>query len=128
MLQPCEEYTEPNPELQAIVSLFSGGGVGVGDSLEYMNDRLVRSTCRADGRLLGIQNPLTVTPFQIQRMLEDDCSPSIPHSCSGEIWSGYTMFDDLLLFGAILGMSISTFMVFCQGHSFCSNNKVNVQR
>ena len=105
-LPSCEEYREPNPELQAAVSLFSGGGVGVGDNLDYMNDTLVRSTCRLDGLLLGIEHPLAVSPIQLQRMLEDKCSPSVPHSCSGEIWSGFTMFDEMLHFGVILGNKI----------------------
>ena len=104
----CEEYIEPNPELQAVVSLFSGGGVGIGDNLDYMNDALVRSTCRSDGLILGIDNPLVVSPIQIQRMLNDECSPSIPHSCSGEIWSGSTVFDDMLYFGVILGIYLNS--------------------
>ena len=102
-LPPCEEYMEPNSELQALVSLFSGGGVGIGDSLNYMDDLLAKSTCRADGLLLGIENSLVVTPIQLLRMLEDECSPSIPHSCSGEIWSGFTTFENLFHFGVILG-------------------------
>ena len=100
----CEEYIEPNPELQAVVSLFSGGGVGIGDNLDYMNDDLVRSTCRSDGLILGIDNPLVVSPIQLKRMLDDGCSPSIPHSCSGEIWSGTTVFNEMLHFGVILGI------------------------
>ena len=103
-LPPCEEYTEPNPELQALVSLFSGGGVGIGDNLDFMDDILVKSTCRADGLLLGIENPLVISPIQLQRMLEDECSPSIPHSCSGEIWSGFTIFEEIFHFGVILGI------------------------
>ena len=102
-LPPCEEYTESNPELQAVVALFSGGGVGVGDNLDYMNDALVQSTCRQDGLILGIENPLVVSPIQLQRMLRDDCNPSIPHSCAGEIWSGFTIFNEELFFGVILG-------------------------
>ena len=103
-LPPCEEYIEPNPELQAFVSLFSGGGVGIGDNLDYIDEHLVKSVCRADGLLLGIENPLTVSPIQLQRMLQDDCSPSIPHSCSGEIWSGFTIFEKKFHFGVILGI------------------------
>ena len=102
-LPPCEEYIEPNPELQALVSLFSGGGVGIGDNLDYMDNILVMSTCRSDGLLLGIENSLTVTPIQLQRMLKDECSPSIPHSCSGEIWSGFTTYEDIFHFGVVLG-------------------------
>ena len=103
-LPPCEEYIEPNPELQALVSLFSGGGVGIGDNLDFMDDILVKSTCRADGLLLGIENPLVVSPIQLQRMLEDECSPSIPHSCAGELWSGFTIFEEIYHFGVILGI------------------------
>lgn len=102
-LPSCEEYREPNPELQAVVSLFSGGGVGIGDNLNFMNDSLVQSTCRSDGLILGIEAPLVVSPFQVQKMLSDDCSPSIPHSCSGEFWSGYTTFGQNLYFGVVLG-------------------------
>ena len=102
-LPPCEEYIEPNPELQTLVSLFSGGGVGIGDNLNYMDENLVKSTCRSDGLLLSIEYTLIVSPIQLQRMLQDDCSPSIPHSCSGEIWSGFTVFETRFHFGVILG-------------------------
>ena len=99
-LPSCEEYVEENPELQAAVSLFSGGGVGVGDSLEYLNDDLVKSTCRADGKLLDIGNPLMVSPLQLKRMATM-CHPSHPHSCAGEIWSGFSVINQMY-FGVIL--------------------------
>ena len=45
-LPGCEEYREPDPGLQAAVSLGSGGGLGVGDSLEMVNTDLVMRTAR----------------------------------------------------------------------------------
>ena len=45
-LPGCEEYREPDPSLQAVVSLASGGGVGVGDSLEMVDTDLVMRTAR----------------------------------------------------------------------------------
>jgi len=99
-LPACEEYVEDNPELQASVSLFSGGGVGVGDNLEYLDDDLVKSTCRADGRLLEIGYPLMVSPLQLQRMAAK-CHPSFPHSCAGEIWSGFSIISQNY-FGVVL--------------------------
>lgn len=64
----CQEYFEPNPELQATVALMSGGGVGIGDRLDSIDKRLVSSTCRADGRLLSISQPLAVSPIQLKHM------------------------------------------------------------
>ena len=45
-LPGCEEYREPDPSLQAAVSLGSGGGLGVGDSLEMVDTDLVMRTVR----------------------------------------------------------------------------------
>ena len=42
----CEEEREPDPSLQAAVSLGSGGGLGVGDSLEMVDTDLVMRTVR----------------------------------------------------------------------------------
>jgi len=83
----CQEYYEPNPTLQATVALFSGGGVGFGDKLEMIDKQLIRSTCRADGLLLKITNPLAATPLQLLYMAKN-CPPLHPHSCGGEIWTG----------------------------------------
>ena len=99
-LPDCEEYVEDNPKLQAAVSLFSGGGVGIGDNLEYLNDELVKQTCREDGRILGIENPMMVSPLQLQRMASL-CSPSLPHSCTGEVWSGFSVINEYH-FGVVL--------------------------
>ena len=61
---------------QATVSLLSGGGVGVGDSLDTLDAELVEpspqgispqvvATCRTDGRLLSPGTGLTATPLQV---------------------------------------------------------------
>ena len=67
-LPQCEEYIEPDPLLQMTVSVLSGGGVGVGDSLDNVDRDLVMTSCRADGKLLQLTKPLTVTPLQLVRM------------------------------------------------------------
>ena len=86
------------------MSLLSGGGVGVGDSLDTLDTGLVlatcrsvvsrytvstRCSCRADGRLLQLTQPLAVTAAQLARMAAR-CPARTPHSCAGEIWSGHT--------------------------------------
>ena len=58
-----------------VSTLMSGGGVGVGDSLETLNTSLVMTTCTREGRLLLPGRPLTVTPLQLQRMAARQCSP-----------------------------------------------------
>ena len=50
------------------MALLSGGGVGFGDKLEMIDEQLIRSTCRADGRLLKISKPLGATPLQLRYM------------------------------------------------------------
>ena len=74
--------------------------MGVGDSLDQLDTSLVMTTCMADGRLLLPDRPLTVTPLQLQRMAAS-CEPSVPHSCIGEVWSGYSL-GDKHFFGHIL--------------------------
>merc|ERR1719370_2282680 len=91
-LPACEEYVEDNPRLQAVVSLMSGGGVGVGDKLDTLDTDLVLSTCRSDGRLLSPGRGLTVTPLQLSRMAKCP-SPTNPTSCAGELWTGETLLD-----------------------------------
>ena len=46
-------------------------------------------SCRADGRLLQLTQPLAVTAAQLARMAAR-CPARTPHSCAGEIWSGHT--------------------------------------
>ena len=74
--------------------------MGVGDSLDQLDTSLLTTTCMTDGRLLLPDRPLTVTPLQLQRMAAS-CEPSVPHSCTGEIWSGYSLVDNHF-FGHIL--------------------------
>ena len=86
---------------KAAVSVLSGGGVGVGDSLDMLDADLAMRTCRADGKLLHLDKPLTVTPLQLQRMAAY-CKASVPHSCIGEIWSGSMALSGSHYFGTIL--------------------------
>ena len=51
-LPPCQLLPEPNPAREAIVSVISAGGVGLGDRVDYLNQTIIRATCRQDGRLL----------------------------------------------------------------------------
>ena len=51
-LPPCQLVPEPNPAREAIVSILSAGGVGLGDRVDRLNQTIVRATCREDGRLL----------------------------------------------------------------------------
>ena len=74
--------------------------MGVGDRLDRLDTSLVMSTCTTEGRLLLPDRPLTVTPLQLTRMAAS-CEPSVPHSCIGEIWSGYSHIDQHF-FGHIL--------------------------
>ena len=70
---------------QATVALLSGGGVGFGDKLEMIDEQLIRSTCRADGRLLKISKPLGATPLQLRYMAK------VFHFISGFINAKYNM-------------------------------------
>ena len=51
-LPPCQLVPEPNPTREAIVSILSAGGVGLGDRVDRLNQTIIRATCREDGRLL----------------------------------------------------------------------------
>merc|ERR1719244_306058 len=93
-LPACQQIQEDNPSLQAAVALLTGGGVGIGDSIDNINHTLVMSTCRADGKLLQLSTPVSATPLQLQRMV-GDCPNYVPYSCAGEIWSGRSDIPDL---------------------------------
>ena len=73
------KVTEPNFELQALVSALSRGAVGPGDKIGYMNRELLLRTCRADGLLLKPDKPAT----PIERCFK----PDYP---KGQIWDTYT--------------------------------------
>lgn len=55
-------------EKNTINSNNEGGGVGFGDALENINVEVVKSTCRSDGRLLQISQPLIISPLQLNYM------------------------------------------------------------
>ena len=48
----CQLLPEPNPSREAIVSVISAGGVGLGDRIDRLNQTIIKATCRQDGRLL----------------------------------------------------------------------------
>jgi hypothetical protein len=48
---------EKHPELQALVSVLSGGPVAPGDNIGFSNVSLILRTCRADGTLLQADGP-----------------------------------------------------------------------
>ncbi len=73
------KVTEPNFELQALVSALSRGAVGPGDKIGHMNRELLLKTCRADGLLLKPDKPATP--------LERCFMPDYPE---GQIWDTYT--------------------------------------
>jgi hypothetical protein len=75
------KVTEPNFELQALVSALSRGTVGPGDKIGHMNRELLLRTCRADGLLLKPDKPAT----PIERCFK----PDYP---KGQIWDTYTRF------------------------------------
>ena len=73
------KVTEPNFELQALVSALSRGAVGPGDKIGHMNRELLLKTCRSDGLLLKPDKPAT----PIERCFR----PDYP---KGQIWDTYT--------------------------------------
>ena len=52
-------HKQPNVQIDALVSAFSTGPVGIGDGLGHTDANLVLSTCRADGVLLHPSKPLS---------------------------------------------------------------------
>eukprot|EP01114_Cavostelium_apophysatum_P013570 TRINITY_DN3316_c0_g1_i2.p1 TRINITY_DN3316_c0_g1~~TRINITY_DN3316_c0_g1_i2.p1 ORF type:complete len:780 (-),score=163.41 TRINITY_DN3316_c0_g1_i2:73-2412(-) len=79
--QPGNPYdqSEPNPELQALVSILSAGLVGPSDKVGYSNFTLVMQTCRSDGVLLKPDRP----SFAIQATFLSDCP-------TGELYHTYS--------------------------------------
>lgn len=69
-------FTEPNPELQAAVSLLSAAQVAVGDAIGYTNVSLVMRTCTNDGRLLRVKRPA----------LPIDATFRFAQPAQGEVW------------------------------------------
>jgi len=60
-VQPNNKYSssEPNPELQALVSILSTGPVGISDKINYVNKTLVLQLVNIDGLLLKPDRPAT---------------------------------------------------------------------
>ena len=56
---PRGTHAQPNVQLDALISAFSTGPVGIGDGEGYTDARLVLATCRADGILLPPSKPLS---------------------------------------------------------------------
>ena len=86
----CDEYIEPNPDLQAAVSTLSGGGVGFGDRIENVDVGVIMRTCREDdGRILTTDSPAVAAPVQILEMAFGGVhNPLNPFATDiGEIWS-----------------------------------------
>jgi hypothetical protein len=82
--QPGNTYnkSEPNCELQALVSVLSCGGVGPGDKIGLANKELLLKTCRADGLLLKPDKPATTIDARF-----------LPGGPKGEVWDTYVEFE-----------------------------------
>jgi len=80
-VQPGNPYnaTEPNPELQTLVSILSAGLVGFGDKIGYVNRTLIMQTCNDDGLLLKPDKPATA--------IDRSFLPSAPN---GEVYATYS--------------------------------------
>jgi hypothetical protein len=51
--------SEPNPELEAIISAVTAGPIGPSDTIGYANASIIGWTCRQDGLLLKPDRPAT---------------------------------------------------------------------
>jgi len=82
-VQPNNPYNliEPNPELQAIVSVLSTGPVSFGDAIGYTNISLILSTCRSDGMILKPDKPATVIDKTF-----------LSNGPKGDLWDTFTAF------------------------------------
>ncbi|KAK6194942.1 hypothetical protein SNE40_000471 [Patella caerulea] len=79
-------YSEPNPRLQEVVAVLSGGFVGVGDGLGSTDTELLKRCCDADGRLLKAWRPVKAIDSQIiQKAFQDGSGPD------GEVWYSYSV-------------------------------------
>ena len=58
-LDAAGRHAQPNVGLDALISAFSTGPVGLGDGAGYTDAALANATCRADGGLLPPAKPLT---------------------------------------------------------------------
>ncbi|MEO1064791.1 MAG: hypothetical protein AAFZ07_25530 [Actinomycetota bacterium] len=64
---------DPHPEVEALLSAFSGGPAGIGDRLARTARDLVMRLCDDDGRLLGPDRPLALAD---QSLFRDRADPS----------------------------------------------------
>lgn len=70
--------TEPNVEIQVIMSTLGGGPVGPGDRLNLTDRALTMRSCNADGRILRASRP--ITPLNLAFPLPSASTPSSPSS------------------------------------------------
>ena len=84
----CEEFVEPNPDLQvrsfcdfclyhfsmfhfspqAVVSVLSRGGVGFGDKIDLVDKTILDKCVREDGKILSVDKSAVSAPAQILNM------------------------------------------------------------
>jgi len=84
---PCQEFIEPSPDRQAIVSVISMGGVGIGDDVSNVDEEIVRKMVRPDGRIVSVDEPAKAAPLQILDMaFGGDHRVGSPNSANGEAW------------------------------------------
>lgn len=98
----CAELTEPNPDLQAAVSVIMAAGVGFSDDVDNVDVDVISRTCREDGRILTVDLPARAAPVQILEMaFGGDHEVTDPVSGVGEIWQTRVTLDGLY-YGVVL--------------------------
>lgn len=61
----CGFFNHSNAELDIVLAIFSMGPVGIGDGIGFTNMTRARACCRADGRILQPDKPLTPLDFTL---------------------------------------------------------------
>ncbi len=74
--------TEPNPEIQTIMAVLSGGPVGPGDRLNLTDKSMVLHACTAAGKIVRPDRPLAPLDITFQDYVN--------HGYVATIWSSYS--------------------------------------
>ncbi|XP_076436393.1 uncharacterized protein LOC143275932 isoform X2 [Babylonia areolata] len=94
--------TEPFPELQSAVATLSTGPVGPGDAINLTDRDTLMRCCASDGMILKPSRPATAIDGVFMEMGFGE-----GEGTSGEVWSTYTTFHDVMTFGILLAVDVS---------------------
>eukprot|EP01095_Lingulamoeba_sp_RSL-Kostka_P008909 TRINITY_DN3039_c0_g1_i1.p1 TRINITY_DN3039_c0_g1~~TRINITY_DN3039_c0_g1_i1.p1 ORF type:complete len:790 (+),score=190.98 TRINITY_DN3039_c0_g1_i1:60-2429(+) len=100
-------YTENHSLTHALASCLSAGPVGIGDGYKGANKTLINMLSASNGLLLKPDRPIvTIDNFYKSVFDFDSDFSKNNHSTHGQVWSTYTVYNELIQFHYVLGINL----------------------